>query len=207
MRGQAERLDGPGGFRYIHNMSLFIALEIPLAIRQSIASNCAPFAPVALQTSWVKPAQMHVVLAIIGNSSPAFQPHLKEILTAACAGVKPFACSIRGYGYEGSRRSPLVLWMGVEPYDLLLNLHDHLWGRLKQLGYTRLNERFTPHVRIAYCKSGARNKAVLDAMDDGDDPSFDPWTPECATLLESRTTPRGPEHRALHQAPFAPVSR
>ena len=147
--------------------------------------------------------QLHVTLAFIGEAAPTFLPHLRQALDRDCAGVPALPCRAAGFGYFGSRRSPTVLWAGVEPAEQLESLHERLWQTLEPLGYEKPSPRFHPHITLARCKVRARNKAVLDAMDLSEDAVFGNWTAAGATLYESKLTPRGPRYHAVHTAPFA----
>ena len=190
-------------FSYDDDMRLFIAITVPAEIRRQLEAVCRPFAALAAQTVWCKPEQFHVTLAFIGEAAPAFLPHLRQALDRACASVPALACRAAGFGYFGSRRSPAVLWAGVEPAEELEALHDLLWRTLEPMGYERPSPRFHPHITLARCKERARNQAVLDAMDQSEDDVFGDWTAGGATLYESKLTPRGPLYHALHTAPFA----
>lgn len=184
-------------------MRLFIALKAPELIRKRLYDICAPFRECAETTVWSKPEQFHITLAFIGDAAPAFLPHLRQRLDRACAVVPAFDCHVAGYGFFGSRRSPTVLWAGIEPADALEALHKHFWKMLEPLGYEKPSPRFHPHITLARCKARARNKALLDAMDESETHTLGDWRSEGATLYESRRTSHGPLYRAIHTSPFA----
>lgn len=188
-------------------MRLFAAIAPPQGVRALMSRACQTLAPLSDQTVWCKPEQLHITLAFIGESPPAFQPHLWQALDRACAVVPAMDCRAAGFGFFGSRRSPTFLWAGVEPAEDLEMLHDRLWKALEALGYKRQERRFHAHVTLARCKGRARNKAVLEVMERMEDDVFGEWCAEGVTLFESKPSPRGQIYRALHTSPFAKFAK
>lgn len=123
-------------------MRLFLALDLPDAIRSSLAVQqfLLPI-PVA-----VPPEQFHITLCFLGEVSQAEAEALHERLESLR--FAPFAIELQGFGLFGKEK-PRSVWAAVAPSAPLV----HLQGKLAQaarLSGIRLEARkFVPHVTLA----------------------------------------------------------
>jgi 2'-5' RNA ligase len=92
-------------------MRLFVALDIPDTIRQSIAAYMDDLRRTAPDNKWVRPESFHVTLKFIGE----WRRDIREV-TEALKKVEaaPVTIAIRGQGFFPNPRSPRVFWVGIE---------------------------------------------------------------------------------------------
>ena len=88
-------------------MRLFVALEIPSAVRENLAALLKSLRAVSPQTRWVRPENLHVTLKFIGEA-----PEVKlAAIRSALAGARsdqPVTLDIRGLGFFPNEKQPRV---------------------------------------------------------------------------------------------------
>ncbi len=135
-------------------MRLFVALDLPHALRQRLA-DLAMGLPGA---RWVPPENYHITLRFIGET----QSHMAEEVDLALATLRgrSFSLSLAGVGtFEKSGRVS-ALWAGVERNPALEHLQGKIETALHRAGLPRERRRFTPHVTLARLDNPAPSKLV-----------------------------------------------
>lgn len=125
-------------------MRLFVALELPWALRQRVAMLAGAGIPGA---RWVPPENYHLTLRFIGEM-PAYRA--EEIDHALAALKAPgFALTLAGVGafHKGGRS--VSLWVGVERNPALDHLQGKIETALQRCGMEPERRRFTPHLTLA----------------------------------------------------------
>src|SRR5260370_34203023 len=129
-------------------MRLFVALEIPSAVRESLAGLLKSLSAVSPQTRWVRPKNLHVTLKFIGEAPEA---KLAAIRTAL-VGVRsdqPVALDFRGLGFFPNEKHPRVFCAGIEASRNLKTLAADGGGATERLGILRERHPFSPHLPLA----------------------------------------------------------
>lgn len=124
-------------------MRLFVAVELPDAVREGLSRLCADV-PGA---RWVEPEQMHLTLRFIGEVDGLVEREVVDALARVRA--EPFSVSLSGVGHFPPRGLPRVLWAGVERSEALAALHDRVERALQRAGLEPERRRFFPHVTLA----------------------------------------------------------
>ncbi len=97
-------------------MRLFVALDIPDAIRQEISAHVNELRRVAPFAKWVRPESYHITLKFIGE----WKRDVKEVIEALKQiEASPVTVNIRGQGFFPNSRSPRVFWVGIESEPLV----------------------------------------------------------------------------------------
>lgn len=99
---------------------------------------------------WVRPDGSHLTIKFLGNTPHDKVEQVKEAISSTCRDRSPFAVSTAQLGSFGSPRRPTVIWLGLNG-DMapLRDLHKQLEDRLEELGWTKENRRFSPHLTLA----------------------------------------------------------
>lgn len=136
---------------------LFVALEVPDAVRDRLArwARDAVGADAALRL--VAAESMHLTLAFLGHRpSEEVEPIGAAAAAAAATAPGPAALGV-GEALWLAPRRPHVLTVAIDdPGSVAAALYDALWERLEQLGHEREKRAFRPHVTIARVRHGAR---------------------------------------------------
>jgi RNA 2',3'-cyclic 3'-phosphodiesterase len=167
---------------------LFIAIELPQAVRDQIARLKRPI-PTA---RWVRPEHMHITVRFIGNVEAA------QIETAL-DGVngESFALTLRGTGrFPPSRKkAPRVLWVGLEDAPALVNLHHAVNAALESVGIPPDHSHgFNPHLTLARLRTHNPAPEATAFLKQTADFRLPPVTVDEFVLIESILTPHGPQY-------------
>ena len=182
-------------------MRLFIAIELPGAVRLSAAAaaqrvreRVTRSAPRAV-LRWVQPENLHITVWFLGEVR---EPRVAELAAtlALPLDVTPFPMQLGGAGTFPERRAPRALWLGVrDGREGVTAVHDALCARLMPLGFEPEERAYTPHLTIARVKEIAPPDAaaVRTALQDIDNVG-DGFEIGAATLFRSRPGPAGAQY-------------
>lgn len=98
---------------------------------------------------WVKPEQMHITLAFLGEVSPDFIEGAKVELREVAGRFKPFECRLEGLGAFPSAVRARVLWVGLKTGEReLTEVQREVSRALARLGYVPEKRPFSPHLTL-----------------------------------------------------------
>ncbi|HXW18243.1 MAG TPA: RNA 2',3'-cyclic phosphodiesterase [Candidatus Acidoferrales bacterium] len=133
-------------------MRLFVALEIPEAIRRMLGELIAELKDTTQSARWVRSEGIHVTLKFIGETPTenvhAIQQALTKVRSNASVEVQ-----MRGCGFFPNDRRPRVLWVGVEGSPNLAELAAAVETRLTLLGIAPESRPYRPHLTLARFQS------------------------------------------------------
>ncbi|MGI6638979.1 MAG: RNA 2',3'-cyclic phosphodiesterase [Desulfobulbus sp.] len=128
---------------------LFVALDPPAQVRDELTALCTGLPDVR----WTPPEQLHLTLCFIGevssNSFLDIQEALQEVTSSA------FTLKLKGLGLFPPRRTPRVLWTGVQTSSILTGLQRKVTTQLRHSGITLEKRKFIPHITLARLQEGA----------------------------------------------------
>jgi 2'-5' RNA ligase len=183
-------------------MRLFVALEIPPAVRDSLAKLIRDMRAIAPQPKWVRPENLHITLKFIGEVAPA----KLEAIRAALAMVRsdgPVALEFLGVGFFAKARRLLILWAGLDASVNLQPLARDIDRSLVALGVPSEERAYTPHVTLARCGDPRLLEKFRPFFDGNSKRSFGSFEAHEFHLIESKLKPSGAEYTTLHSFPFA----
>jgi 2'-5' RNA ligase len=172
---------------------LFVAVDPPAAIGESLASLCRDL-PGA---KWTRPGQLHVTLRFLGAVPAAAVAGIADRLRGV--GFGAFDLVARGFGAFPSLRSPRVLWTGLSPGAPLEALHGEIERRLSGAAAPD-DRRFSPHLTLARL-DGTPGRAVREWIEKREPFETAPWRVPAFSLYASTLTPTGAIHRELESYP------
>ena len=196
-------------------MRLFVALEIPEAVRENLAAIRKNFSSVGPQLRWVPPENFHVTLKFIGGVPGEKLQAIIEALRSVRVD-KPVQLKFSGMGgspagvyWAGTHAG--VYWAAIESSVVLETLAAQIDQSLRPLGIVGENRPFHPHVTLARFK----DRKILKKIDElihkngtdghGQNLKYD-FGSLIATefhLMESKTLPTGPVYSKVQSFPFA----
>lgn len=177
-------------------MRLFIAVEIPDALKKTIGSLQVDI-PGA---RWVPAEQIHLTLAFLGEVEEAAVERLNEEL-ARIKGPEYELC-FSGTGCFPNRHRPRVLWLGLEPHPHLQALAAKVRKAVLACGILQEERPFSPHITLARLKlsSSRESDAFLDQQQKHKLP---PFSVREFTLFQSRLIPQGAVHIPIRIFPLS----
>jgi 2'-5' RNA ligase len=197
-------------------MRIFVALDIPETIRNSITRFSAGLQGFAPDARWVGPETFHITLKFIGEQSPHDVEQLKHVL--ANVKMESFNVSFRGYGVFPNPKAARVFWVGIHADERLAQLAGVVDAATAQLGIPREQNAFRPHLTLARARgasgsphqrlggkpSGARSpfSLVQEKLQGIVEPEFGTMTATEFFLYESKLSPKGAQYFKLERFPL-----
>jgi 2'-5' RNA ligase len=133
----------------------FIAIPIPLPLKQRLERLQGLIAPGIEGARWVEPAGFHLTLAFLGDVA---DPDLNGLCLAVAEGVREiprFDLVIKGLGCFPDPERPRVLWVGIEgDLEALAAVQKAAFHAATAIGYRPPDDRFHPHLTLARIKTG-----------------------------------------------------
>jgi len=152
-------------------MRLFVAIALTDDARAAIAAEqrrlASELGEAARQPRWLRPEQMHVTLAFIGDVAPTDQDVVRAI-DGLVVNQRPFEMSLGGCGQFPSRGAPRVLWLGIlDGVSELTAVRHDVVSRLRAVGIPFDTKPFQPHLTLARWRESRPSdaRAVLRACD------------------------------------------
>jgi len=184
-------------------MRLFIAADLPDAVREAIAREqkgmAAAIGRSGSSLRWVKPEHAHLTLVFIGNVEDARVPAVVDAVGREIDAA-PFDVVFQGPGVFPPRGAPRVLWIGVDAGAReLIALEQTLASRVTALGLPLEDRAFHPHLTLARWRE-SRPADRARALDSAPRGIVARARVDGATLYQSRLSPSGPSYTALARA-------
>jgi 2'-5' RNA ligase len=188
-------------------MRLFVALEIPAAVRENLAVlmdelRAADVSSSKSKARWVRSENLHVTLKFIGNADvgklDAIRAALAEVRSES--GVE---LHFRGLGFFPNDKRPRVFWAGIEASPNLVPLAREIDARMEKLGIPRETREFAPHLTLARFDPPGIFEALRSAAQKNSAREFGALHAGEFHLIESQTRSTGAEHTRLSSFPFA----
>jgi 2'-5' RNA ligase len=181
---------------------LFVALEIPTAVRESLAAILKSLRVLSSQPRWVRPENLHVTLKFIGEWAPEKLDALRSAL-AAVRLDQPVALDFRGLGFFPNEKRPRVFWAGIEASPDLITLASEIDRATEKLGIPGEQRAFSPHLTLARFEPPGLPEKLRGAIQENAAREFGSLHTSEFHLIESKLKPSGAEYTTLQTFPFA----
>jgi 2'-5' RNA ligase len=183
---------------------LFVALEIPTAVRESLATLINSLRAVSSQLRWVRPENLHVTLKFIGKWPPEKLDGLRNAFAAIRLDA-PVALDFRGLGFFPNEKRPRVFWAGIQASPNLITLATEIDRATEELGIPREQRPFSPHLTLARFEPPSLPEKLRAAIQENAGRGFGSLHTNQFHLIESKLKPSGAEYTTLQTFPFAAV--
>ena len=188
-------------------MRLFVALEIPSAVRDNLAAFMKELRALETVSSrsnarWVRQENLHVTLKFIGNIDDAKLDAIRDALSQVKS-EQPVELRFRGVGFFPSERRPRVFWTGIEASPNLGPIGADIDARLAKLGIPVETRAFTPHLTLARLEPPGISEKLQAAIKENATCDFGTFRTNEFHLIQSKTRPTGAEYTRLSSFPFA----
>jgi 2'-5' RNA ligase len=173
---------------------LLKSLDHVLTLLRRRAVDIAPKSRV----TWVSSDRLHITVRFIGHVDESQLDAIKGALLRPLT-VMPFEVAVTGIGAFPASGSPRVVWAAVQAGGLeLQQIEREVSGRLQQLGISREEREYRPHITLARVRepAGLRTRQLLEGLTDQ---KWGNVLVEAATLFESRLSPKGPTYVPLQR--------
>jgi 2'-5' RNA ligase len=186
---------------------LFVALEIPAAVRDNLAAQIkelrdlpAPWADKRLR--WVRPENLHVTLKFIGEVETTKLDGIRNALTAIGLDA-PVHLHFRGLRLFPEEGYPRVLSVGLNASGNLPALARDIDRALEKQGIARDQRAFAPHLTLARFESRGWQEKPRIAIEKNSEREFGAFQSREFHLIESKLKPSGAEYTTLASFPIS----
>jgi 2'-5' RNA ligase len=185
---------------------LFVALEIPAAVRDNLAVQInelrdLPAPLVDKRLRWVRSENLHVTLKFIGEVEAAKLDGIRSALTAIGLDA-PVGVRFRGLGFFPDEKHPRVLWVGLHASGNLPVLARDIDGALEGQGIARDLRAFTPHLTLARSEPRGFDENLRTAIQKNSEREFGAFEAREFHLIQSKLKPSGAEYSSLAAFPL-----
>ena len=171
-------------------MRLFIAAELPQAVREALSETWAAVRD-QVHGRWVAPDSFHVTLAFLGDVPGSEVPRVCEALHEACDGQPAIKVALGPLGSFG-RAHHATLWQGfARGVDELGGLAGDVRECLAEVGLTYDPAAFVPHVTLMRNADLRAGELPMPAVESG--------LVEWVTLFSSDLSGDRPRYEAVER--------
>jgi RNA 2',3'-cyclic 3'-phosphodiesterase len=182
---------------------LFVALEIPSAVRQNLATLLNSFRSVTKEPRWVRAENLHVTLKFLGEVAEGNV----DAIRSAFAGIRSenaVALEFRGLGFFPNEKHPRVFWVGTEASPNLKTLAGDIEGAVEKFGIPREKREFSPHLTLARFERPRLPEALGKLIAESQERAFGSLHTNEFHLIQSKLKPGGAEYTTIATFQFAP---
>ncbi|HYL84411.1 MAG TPA: RNA 2',3'-cyclic phosphodiesterase [Candidatus Angelobacter sp.] len=184
-------------------MRLFVALEIPSAVRENLAALLEELRAISREPRWARPQNLHVTLKFLGEVTDA----KVEAIRIALGNVRseqPATMDFRGLGFFPNEKQPRVFWAGIEASPNLKTLAADLEAAMEKCGIAREQRPFSPHLTLARIESRGLPEKLRGAIAENAQRDFGTLRTNEFHLIQSKLKLSGAEYTTVARFPFAP---
>ncbi len=185
----------------------FIAVEIPLEIRQAIQSATSALRKgTGALVRWVPVENMHLTLIFLGDISQANVDMLTQMMRAEADSCPSFDIHLMGVGSFPSPKRPRVIYIGIQAPAGLEALQRGLESASRRLGYesdAKGGRGFSPHLTIGRVKQhvmGSDQQTIRRALEEMRIDSLGTARVDSVHLYKSDLKPAGSVYTRLFSA-------
>jgi RNA 2',3'-cyclic 3'-phosphodiesterase len=180
---------------------LFVALDIPEAVRAALTELSERLQKTCPDARWVRLEGVHVTLKFIGEVPTEDVEDLRQAL-GELPSFSPIELRFRGLGFFPSARRPRVFWAGVETGPQLAALVAAMEMKLEPLGIPPEKRPFHPHLTLARFETPQRTQTLAAAVEALGAPEFGSENFREFHLYQSVLKRSGAEYTRLVTYPF-----
>ena len=135
----------------------FVAIELPNDVKNALGAVVESVRRSDVRSlRLVRPEGVHLTLKFLGGVRPGQVSPIIEATSGVAQAHRSCTLELGSVGVFPNRRSPKVLWVGVEgQLAALIDLHRDLEDALASLGFSREARDFSPHLTLARFRDGA----------------------------------------------------
>jgi 2'-5' RNA ligase len=182
----------------------FVAIDLDEHLKTDLLALIGGLARLADNVRWVSDAGLHLTLKFLGETSDDQAAAIAGVLKSVCAQFPSFGLKLKGLGFfPPGRRSPRVIWVGIESQPRLMSLQRDVEAAVEKLGFEREARAFQPHLTLGRVKFPGRMDALLGEIERRREEDFGETAAVKATFFQSVLKPAGAEYSVLAEFPLS----
>lgn len=143
-------------------MRTFIAIELPVGIKQALAEIQHDLREVQADVSWPKTENLHLTLKFLGEVEEQRIAGIKNALSEAASATNHFSLYLENIDLLPNQRQPRVIYSTVKgQLDELSHLQKSIEDKLAPLDFKREERSFKPHITLGRVKSAKGMRELI----------------------------------------------
>lgn len=130
----------------------FIAIPLPQTTRTEIGHLQTRLRPALHEVRWTDPDNLHLTLRFLGEQAEDSLEKLGALMLSVGASSDDFLLTFSGIGAFPSWHRGRIVWLGIQPPELVSQLHRKLSEGLQHLGIPKEPRPFHPHLTLGRCR-------------------------------------------------------
>lgn len=182
-------------------MRLFVAVNLPPALRDAVWTAAEPARRATASVRWVRPEGMHLTLKFLGEVADERLGELCHALARSAAGLRSFVLALEGGGVFPGATRPRVFWVGLVAAPALELLQHAVEREIAPLGFPSEARPFRPHLTLGRAERRAGTAELRRAAERLSAATFQGEALiESVDLMRSTLSPRGASYDVVHRA-------
>lgn len=129
-------------------MRLFLAINLPFAMRRALVEATGPMRALAPDVRWISEAKLHLTMKFLGEQHESRLDEIHAAVASMAARHAATDLTVCGLGAFPNSRRPRVIWIGVERSSRLELLAHDLEQACETLGFEAEGRAFRPHITL-----------------------------------------------------------
>jgi len=184
----------------LNSLRCFISIELDARVKKYIECYIKKLPDDVLfkGIKWVKPENMHITLAFLGETPMDSINQISDVIKLASNSLDPFSINLKGTGFFPNVGEPRVFWIGIEKTPLLYILKEEIDAGLCKLGLNFDKKPFSPHLTLGRFKYSTFQKQFMGGL-----PYFEAsFLAAKISLVKSELLKDGPRYTDIFSCPL-----
>jgi RNA 2',3'-cyclic 3'-phosphodiesterase len=134
-------------------MRLFIAIDFPEEIKQSINNEILSLKKALPDLKWVNKSSFHLTLKYLGETDSSLQRKIESTLKDAFQLVPTFDLTTTTPNFFPNNKKARIYYLGLEYSKTLEKCYNIIEDKLSDLGIEKEQRKFSPHITLARIKN------------------------------------------------------
>ncbi len=183
------------------NLRCFIAIDIPLNIKNEVALFQDKLKALNIDIKCVEEVNIHITLKFLGSISSDKVDLIKSAISKVAIRTSGFDAHIGNIGFFPSVTHPKVIWLDVNKNSQdILKIFNDLEDELAGIGFEKDSRPFRTHLTIARFRSLKNISSLGDFVNKNRFSSCADFKVDEIALYESTLTSKGPIYTKIFGA-------
>lgn len=185
-------------------MRCFLAIELPVEIRDQLAALQERLGDQARGVRWTRVDQIHLTVKFLGEVPDRDIANICETASSIADRFEPFELEVAQAGCFPPRGPARIVWAGMpNPPTALIDCQRACEDEYAKLGFKAENRPFHPHLTIGRVKDPRASRDIRPAVENEQQFQAGLFLAEELVVFQSVLARSGPTYTVISRASFA----